>query len=345
MSAYLARRVAYAVLTFFGITIVTFALIHSVPGDPITFYIGKSGTHGVPPAILQAIRHEYHLDESLVAQYGWWLRGIVTLDFGPSVIDHRPAMDRILEKLPNTFVLNFIAFALAALAGIPIGLWSASVTLPSPAAAGEGAAKRRVRAHLFERGSSVVFFLLYSLPSFWVALLLMQFFAVRHAWLPLFGMTSDDYLLMSTTARIADRIRHMILPSLALTYAQLAFYARFTKSALTEVIHQDFITTARAKGVSGPAVLWRHAFRNALLPLVTLLGLTIPYLLSGSVIIETMFQWDGVGHLYLQSLLSRDYPTVLALTVVTAVVTLFASVLSDVLYAIADPRVRVEGKR
>ena len=328
MSAYLARRVAYAVLTFFGITIVTFTLIHSVPGDPVTFYIGKSGTHGVPPAIVQAIKHEYHLDEPILAQYGWWLRGIFTLDFGPSVIDHRPAMDRILEKLPNTFALNFIAFALAALAGIPIGLWSASRS-----------------GHLFERGSSVVFFLLYSLPSFWVALLLMQFFAVRHAWLPLFGMTSNDYLLMSTTARIADRLKHMILPALALTYAQLAFYARFTKAALTEVIHQDFITTARAKGVSGPAVLWRHAFRNALLPLVTLLGLTIPYLLSGSVIIETMFQWDGVGNLYLQSLLSRDYPTVLALTVVTAVVTLFASVLSDVLYAIADPRVRVEGKR
>jgi len=328
MAAYLARRVAYAVLTFFGITIVTFTLVHSVPGDPITFFVGKSGTHGLPPAIVAAIRHEYHLDEPLPVQYGYWLRGVFTLDFGPSVIDHRPAMDRILEKLPNTFALNFVAFALAVLAGIPIGLWSASRS-----------------GHVFERGSSVVFFLLYSLPSFWVALLLMQFFAVRHEWFPLFGMTSDDYLLMSTVARIADRLKHLVLPALALTYAQLAFYARFTKSALTEVIHQDFITTARAKGVSGPAVMWLHAFRNALLPLVTLLGLTIPYLLSGSVIIETMFQWDGIGKLYLQSLLSRDYPTVLALTVVTAVVTLFASVLSDVLYAIADPRVRVEGKR
>jgi len=328
MAAYLARRVAYAILTFFGITIVTFTLIHSVPGDPITFYIGKSGIHGVPPAVLQAIRHEYHLDETLPVQYGYWLRGVLTFDFGPSVVDHRPAMDRILEKLPNTFVLNFIAFALAALAGIPIGLWSASKS-----------------GHLFERGSSVVFFLLYSLPSFWVALLLMEFFAVRHTWLPLFGMTSDDYLLMSAGAKLADRIQHLVLPALALTYAQLAFYARFTKAALTEVIHQDFITTARAKGVSGTSVMWRHAFRNALLPLVTLLGLTIPYLLSGSVIIETMFEWDGVGRLYLQSLMSRDYPTVLALTVVTAVVTLFASVLSDVLYAIADPRVRVEGKR
>ena len=328
MSAYLARRVAYAILTFFGITIVTFTLIHSVPGDPITFYIGKSGIHGVPPQILQAIRHEYHLDETLPVQYGYWLKGVLTFDFGPSVVDHRPAMDRILEKLPNTFVLNFIAFALAALAGIPIGLWSASKS-----------------GHLFERGSSIVFFLLYSLPSFWVALLLMELFAVRHTWLPLFGMTSDGYLLMSSGAKLADRIQHLVLPTLALTYAQLAFYARFTKAALTEVIHQDFITTARAKGVSGPAVLWKHALRNALLPLVTLLGLTIPNLLSGSVIIETMFEWDGVGKLYLQTLMSRDYPTVLALTVVTAVVTLFASVISDVLYALADPRVRVEGKR
>jgi len=328
MAAYLARRVAYAVLTFFGITIVTFALIHSVPGDPVTFYIGKSGTRGVPPEIAAHIRHQYHLDRPLPEQYLWWVRGILTFDFGPSVIDHRPAMDRILEKLPNTFALNLVAFVLAAMAGIPIGLWSASRS-----------------GHLFERGSSIVFFLLYSLPSFWVALLLMQFFAVRHTWLPLFGMTSDDYLAMSTIGRMVDRFKHLILPSLALTYAQLAFYARFTKSALTEVIHQDFITTARAKGVSGPAVMWKHALRNALLPLVTLLGLTIPYLLSGSVIIETMFEWDGVGKLYLQSLLSRDYPTVLALTVVTAVVTLFASVISDVLYALADPRVRVEGKR
>ena len=327
MSAYLARRVVYAVLTFFGITIVTFTMIHSVPGDPVTFYVGKSGPNGVPPAVLQAIRHEYHLDRPLPVQYGYWLRGVLTLDFGPSVIDHRPAMDRIMEKMPNTFLLNVLSFMLAALLGIPIGLWSASRS-----------------GHLIERSSSVVFFLLYSLPSFWVALLLMQYFAVRHNWLPLFGMTSDDYLLLSPLGRIGDRLKHLALPVLTLTYAQLAFYARFTKSALTEVIRQDFITTARAKGVSTPVVLWHHAFRNALLPLITLLGLTIPYLLSGSVIVESLFQWDGVGKLYYQSLMSRDYPTVLALTVVTAAVTLFASVLADVLYAVADPRVRVEGK-
>lgn len=328
MYAYLARRLAYAVLTFFGITFVTFVLIHSVPGDPVAFFVGKSGTHGVPPAILEHIRHEYHLDRPLLAQYGWWLRGIFTLDFGPSIIDHRPAMERILGKLPNTLLLNILALALAALIGVPIGIWSATRS-----------------GRFLERGSSVFFFLLYSLPSFWVALLLMELFAVRLQLLPLFGMTSDAYLDLSTPARIADRLRHFILPVITLTYAQLAFFARFTKAALTEVIREDFITTARAKGVSASLVLLHHALRNALLPLITLLGLTIPALISGSVIVETIFQWDGIGRLYVASIMSRDYPTVLALTVVTAVVTLFASVFADVLYAIADPRVRIEERR
>jgi peptide/nickel transport system permease protein len=328
MHAYLARRLAYAVLTFFGITFVTFVLIHSVPGDPVAFYVGKSGSRGVSPAVLQAIRHEYHLDEPLLAQYGWWLRGIATLDFGPSTIDHRPAMERILEKLPNTFVLNALSFLLAALIGIPIGLWSASRS-----------------GHLFERASSVVFFLLYSLPAFWVALLLMELFSVRYDILPLFGMTSDNYLELSTAGQVLDRFRHLVLPLTTLTYAQVAFLARFSKATVVEVIREDFMTTARAKGAGTVSVLWKHGFRNALLPLITLVGLTIPSLLSGSLIVETIFQWDGIGRLYFTSIMSRDYPTVLALTVVTAIVTLLATIVADLLYAIADPRVRIEGRR
>ena len=130
-----------------------------------------------------------------------------------------------------------------------------------------------------------------------------------------------------------------------LTYAQLAIFARFSKSALTEVIRQDFITTARAKGAAPGSVLWRHAFRNALIPLITLLGLTIPYLISGSVIVEQIFQWDGIGHLFFDSILRRDYPTVLGLTVITAMVTLLASLAADLMYVAADPRVRLEGGR
>ena len=327
MTAYVIRRFLYAALTFLGITVATFALIHSVPGDPVSFFIGRAGMHTVAPEILQRLREEYHLDEPLPSQYLHWARAAATFDFGTSVIDRRPVAQRIFEKLPNTFQLNAIAFLLAAGLGIPIGLWSA-------ARSGRPA----------ERASAVAFFLLYSLPSFWVALLLMQIFAVRFNILPLLGMTSDDYAELTAGQQIADRLRHFVLPVLTLTYAQLAIFARFSKSAVTEVIRQDFITTARAKGAGPAAVLWHHALRNALIPLITLLGLTIPYLISGSVIVETIFQWDGIGLLYYDAILSRDYPTVMGLTVVTAVVTLLAGLLADLLYAAADPRVRLGAK-
>ncbi|HEX8618163.1 MAG TPA: ABC transporter permease [Thermoanaerobaculia bacterium] len=324
MTIYIVRRLFYAVLTFFGITVATFVLIHSVPGDPISFFIGRAGTTTIAPEILASIRQEFHLDQPLPVQYVYWLRAAATFDFGTSITERRPVRDQILEKLPNTFQLNFAAFALSALFGIPIGLWSAAYS-------GRAA----------ERASAVGFFLLYSLPSFWVALLLMQVFSVRHDFLPLFGMTSDDYLELGPGAQLADRIKHLILPVATMTYAQLAIFARFSKSALTEVIRQDFITAARAKGAAPVAVYWHHAFRNALIPLITLFGLTVPYLISGSVIVEQIFQWDGVGRLYVDSVLARDYPTVMGLTVITAVVTLLAGLAADILYAVADPRVRL----
>ncbi len=326
MRATIARRLLYAVLTFFGITVATFALIHSVPGDPVSFYAGQSGMN-VSQAALEAIRREHHLDEPLPAQYLHWVRGIFTLDFGRSIQDRRPVTGRIAEKLPRTLLLNGVAFMLAALIGIPIGLWSA-----------------RRPGRMLDRASAIIFFLLYSLPSFWVALLLMHLFAVRLQWLPLFGVTSDSYLDLGGGGQLADRIRHMILPVITLTYAQLAIFARFSRAAVFEVIRQDFITTARAKGVGEGGVLWHHAFRNALLPLITLLGLSVPYLLSGSVIVEEIFQWDGIGMLYFDSIRTRDYPTAMALTVVSAVATLLASLLSDVLYAFADPRIRLAGR-
>lgn len=324
MTSYVIRRLFYAVLTFFGITVATFALIHSVPGDPITFFIGRAGQTTLPPEVIDAIRREHHLDAPLPMQYLYWLRGAVTFDFGTSVFDKRPVTERIFEKLPGTLELNAVAFLIAALIGIPVGLWSASRS-----------------GRFAERASAVGFFLLYSLPSFWVALLLMQLFAVKLEILPLFGMSSDHYGDMSAGARFADRMRHLILPAITLTYGQLAIFARFSKSAVSDVIRQDFITAARAKGAGEGAILWRHAFRNAMIPMITLLGLTIPYLISGSVIVEQIFQWDGIGLLYMNAILSRDYPTIMGLTVITAVVTLLAGLIADILYAVADPRVRL----
>jgi peptide/nickel transport system permease protein len=301
--------------------------VHSVPGDPIAFYVGSHGPSLLSHAVLDEIRHAHHLDQPLAQQYFWWVRGILTFDFGSSFIDHRPVAARIVEKLPNTFVLNLIAFLIAAAIGVPVGLWSAAKS-----------------GRPVERASAVTFFLLYSLPSFWVALLLMELFSVRLNVLPLFGMTSDDYLDLNGMMKLADRAKHLILPVVTLAYAQLAIFARFSKSALTEVIRQDYITTARAKGAANGVVLWHHALRNALIPLITLLGITLPYLISGSVIVETIFQWDGIGRLYFEAILTRDYPTVLGLSVATAVATLFASLLADLLYAAADPRIRLEAR-
>jgi peptide/nickel transport system permease protein len=327
MLTYVVRRLLYGVLTFFGITLVIFVLVHSVPGDPISFYVGSHGAQSLSRAVLNEIRHAHHLDEPILSQYGWWLRGICTFDFGNSFIDHRLVTERIAERLPNTLVLNGIALLVAVLLGIPIGLWSAARS-----------------GRPIERASAVTFFLLYSLPSFWVALLLMQLFAVRLNILPLFGMTSDEYLDLGGMMKLVDRAKHLILPVITLAYAQLALFARFSKSALTEVIRQDYITTARAKGATNGAVLWRHGFRNALIPLITLLGMALPYLISGSVIVEQIFQWNGVGRLYFEAILTRDYPTVLGLSVATAVATLVASLLADLLYVAADPRIRLEGK-
>ena len=325
MYVYVARRLLYAVLTFFGITVAVFALIHSVPGDPVSVYSGITGFNLTPEG-MEAIRREHRLDQPLAVQYAWWLRGVLTLDLGRSIIDRRPIAAEIAGRLPHTLLLNGLAFAVAAVIGIPIGVWSA-----------------RQPGRLLDRGSAVTFFFLYSLPSFWVALLLMRWFSVELGLLPLFGMTSHDYEQLTAFGKLVDRARHLLLPVMTLAYAQLAIFARFSRAAAFEVIRQDFITTARAKGVGEAGVMWHHAFRNALLPLITLLGLTVPYLISGSVIVEEIFQWHGLGALFFDSIRTRDYPVAMALTVLTAVATLLASLLADLLYAAADPRVRLEG--
>lgn len=327
MLGYVLRRLLYAGITFLGITLAVFLLVHAVPGDPIEVYIGLDGGPLPSPEVIEQIRREHRLDLPLWKQYVSWLGDVVRLDFGRSIADRQPVSERIARRVPNTFVLSLLALLLALVIAIPAGLLSA------------------VRPNRwFDRSSGLFFILLYSLPSFWVALLLMQFFSVKVQILPLYGMTSPDYDQLPLMGKLIDRLLHLVLPVVTLAYAQLAIFARFSRSALLEVIHQDFIVAARAKGLSESAVVLRHAFRNALIPLITLLGLVIPYLISGSVIVEQLFQWDGVGRLFFQSVLERDYPTVMGLTVLTAIFTLLANLLVDLLYRAADPRIRVEGR-
>ncbi len=327
MTSYFLRRILYAALTFFGVTVAVFVLIHAVPGDPVRYFIGESGLGGpgVPPEIIEQIRTEHHLDRSLPVQYGFWLRDVLLLDFGESFSARRPVRDLILEKLPRTIELNLIAMLVAMAIALPVGVRSGS--------------RPGTR---FDRGSAMISFILYSLPSFWVALILMELFAVKLQILPLVGMHSSGADEMSMVGRFVDHSRHLVLPVTTLAYAQFAIFTRFTRSSVLDVVGKDFITAARARGSGESTIVWRHALRSALIPLITVVGLMIPFLLSGSVIIERMFQWDGVGRLYFEAILARDYPVVMGLTVVTAIMTLLASLVTDLMYAAADPRVRFQ---
>lgn len=329
MISYLVRRLFHAALTFLGITFVVFVLIHAVPGDPVRFFASEAHARNVPPAVLTAMRHEFGLDRPLLVQYGDWLGKVVRLDFGASFADQRPVTEKILERLPWTIELNLVAFLIAALLGVPAGI-----------AAG---------AHpggWFDRATSSVSFLLYSVPGFWAALMLIELFAVKLQVLPLYGMSSDAAASLPLLARLADHASHLVLPATALALAQFAIFARFTRASIFDVARREFVVAARARGSSESRLLWHHALRNAAIPLVTLLGLVLPYLLSGSVIIERIFQWNGIGFMYFEAILERDYPVIMGLTVITAIATLLASVATDLLYALVDPRVRIgEGVR
>lgn len=325
MIEYLARRVLYALVTLLGITLIIFLLIHVAPGDPAIYYASAvRGTANVSPAVMKEVRRVHHLDEPLLIQYGYWLWASSRLDFGMSISNRRPVMERVAEKLPNTLMLNGVAFLLALTVGVPLGLLTAARS-----------------SGLVDRFSGPVLLLLYSLPTYWVALMLMQLFSMKLGLLPLYGMVSEAHAQMGPVGRLSDRVLHMVLPVLTLAYGQLAVLGRFSRAAILDVIGKEFVVTARAKGLNEQRILLRHVFRNALIPLITLVGLMVPYVLSGGVIVESVFAWDGLGRLFYDSVLSRDYPTVMALSTLGAMATLFSYLMTDLLYTLADPRIRV----
>jgi peptide/nickel transport system permease protein len=325
MIHYLIRRLLYSVLTLIGITIVVFVLIHAIPGDPVHYHLGIAGSpRGIPPEIVEGLRRDLGLDRPLPLQYLEWMKSVVRGDLGLSFRDRQPVLQKILQKAPATIELNLVALLLAGIIGIPLGVMA-------------GAKPGR---HL-DRISGLGAFFLFALPNFWIALVLMHLFAVRLEILPLYGMHSSGAFRLSPSARFLDHLQHLILPAVVLSYAQIAVFLRFTRSAVSETIGRDFIAAARARGVPESSIIFRHALRNALVPLITLLGLAVPYLISGSVIVEQIFEWDGLGRLYFSAILSRDYPLIMGLTLLTATVVVLASLLTDLLYGLADPRIRL----
>jgi peptide/nickel transport system permease protein len=322
MLNYTIRRLLLLVPTLLGITIVTFVIVNLAPGDPVEVINRGEMDARISPAAYRQMLHLYGLDEPLHVRYVTWLKRLCTLDFGNSFVDHRPVTQKILERLPATLSLNITSLLISLVLAMPLGLYAA------------------LRQHSrFDKMGGTALYVLYSLPEFWVALLLIMFFGVKLHLLPISGMQSIDARHLPLFAFWWDRIVHMILPVFCLTYGSLAFLSRFVRGSSLEVIRQDYIRTARAKGLDETRIVYTHVFRNTLIPVLTLLGLLLPTLISGSIILESIFSWPGVGNLFFGAVLARDYPVVMGLSTITAVVVLLSTLVTDLLYAWADPRV------
>lgn len=320
---YLIKRLAALIPTFLGITLISFFVMHLAPGEPMSLQADFNPK--MTPEMRQRLRAQYGLDKPLYVQYARWLKGLLVLDLGRSFApDRRPVWHKIKERLPVTLLINGLSLILIIVIAIPLGVRAA------------------VRQNsLFDQVTTVLVFLGYAAPAFWVALLLMLFFGVYLGWLPISGLHSlMGYGQMTWWQKILDWSRHLLLPVLVSSIGGLAGLSRYTRSSMLEVLRQDYITTARAKGLPERVVVYRHALRNALLPLITILGLSIPGLIGGSVIFESIFAIPGAGQLMWSSVMARDYPVLMGNLVIVSVLTLLGNLLADIGYALADPRIR-----
>jgi peptide/nickel transport system permease protein len=322
MANYLVKRILMLFPLFLGITLITFVVIHLAPGEPVEMQVSMSPK--VSAAARARLREFYGLDKPLHVQYGIWLSHLAKLDFGRSFApDNRPVLDKIKERIPITLSLNVIALILEFGIALPIGVLAAVK-----------------RDTLIDRGISVFVFLGFAVPTFWLALLCMYFFGVKYNLLPISGLHALGSERLAPVARFLDLARHLILPVSIATFGSLAGLSRYMRSTMIEVLSQDYITTARAKGVKERVVIFKHALKNALLPVITLLGFSLPGMIGGSVIFETIFAIPGMGQLFYQGVMARDYPLVLGILVIGACLTLIGNLLADLSYALADPRIR-----
>ena len=322
MLTYLFKRLLEMIPTLVGITLISFFIIHLAPGKPTDVLADLNPK--MTPEARERLEKYYGLDKPIHIQYGMWLKRIVKLDFGDSFsTDRRPVWTKIKERLPITILINSLALVLIFVIAIPVGVSSA------------------VRPYsLYDKITTVIVFIGFAVPTFWLALLLMILLGVNLHWLPVSGLKSMGYEGFSAFGKIWDKMNHLILPVTLEAFGGLAGLSRYMRSNMLEVIQQDYITTARAKGLPETKVIYKHALRNALLPVITILGLSIPGLIGGSVIFENIFSIPGMGQLFFQSVMMRDYPVIMGILTIGAVLTLVGNLLADIGYAVADPRIR-----
>lgn len=333
MFRFIFKRVAMVIPTFIGITLLTFALIHLIPGDPIEIRMGE---RGLSPEVHQQMMHQLGLDKSLPEQYFDYLKGIAHGDFGTSFKNNVPVLDEFLSLFPATIELAVFAILFAIIIGIPIGILAAIK-----------------RGSIFDHSVMAISLTGYSMPIFWWGLLLMLFVSVQWNLTPVSGRIDAEYWIDSVTGfmlidswlsgepgAFKSAVMHLILPSIVLGTIPLAVISRMTRSSMLEVLGEDYIRTARAKGLSSMRVIVIHGLRNALIPVVTVIGLIVGQLLSGAILTETIFSWPGIGKWVIEAIRARDYPVVQSAVLIIATIIIIVNLLVDLLYGVVNPRIR-----
>lgn len=334
MLKYLIKRVLWMIPMMIGISLISFYIMHLAPGDITNTEAGFNPKASQESR--QKLRELYHLDKPVIVQYGYWMERMVKLDFGNSFASHRRPVfwettDKdgnvskglIQEALPITLMINIIGLGITLLLAIPLGIIAA-----------------RKYGGWQDKSITLFNFIGFSIPGFWLSLLLMYWLGVMNNWLPITGLHGLNYEALDTWGKIKDSASHLIMPVIIPSVMGLASMTMFVKSGMLDVLHHDYITTARAKGLNEQKVIYTHALRNALLPLITLVGLSIPGLIGGSVISEQIFAIQGMGKIFYDAVLQRDFPVIMGILTIGSALTLIGNLVADVAYAWADPRVR-----
>ncbi len=322
MSRYIAQRLLQAIPLLIVISMLTFGIVEIAPGDAAQMYIDPN--KGTDPAYIERVRLSLGLEQPVYVRYADWLVKTLSGDLGFSFRTRRPVTLEVGDRLPNTLLLGTVSLAISFIIAIPIGIISALK-----------------RYTWIDYVVSTLALAGISVPIFWIALLLIQVFAIQFGWLPASGMRSVRETYTGWRS-VLDVLEHMILPTITLSLAQIAGWSRYQRSALLEVLGQDYIRTAQGKGLRQRRVLTVHALRNSLIPMVTLVGISVPTVVTGAFITETIFSWPGIGRLGVDAVSGRDYPVIMAVTMLSALMIIVGNLLADVAYAWVDPRIHYE---
>ena len=321
MIRYVVRRVLVSVPLIWALATLTFFIVRLAPGDPLAMYYSPE----IDPSVMETVRARLGLDQPIHVQYVKWLAALARGELGVSFAHHRPVTEILAETVPNTLILTVWSLLMILVVGVVVGTVSA------------------VRQYSWvDNVITVGALFIYSMPGFWLGLMLIILFSLKLGWLPASQMESVDAEYLAWGPRLWDRALHLVMPVFVLGVASAASVARFMRGSLLEVIRQDYVRTARAKGLPERAVIFRHALVNALIPVITLLGLYLPFVISGAVVTETIFAWPGMGRLTIGAIFARDYPIVMAANLLAGVMVVGGNLLADVLYGIVDPRIRYE---